>query len=214
MSHSNPADRAEYMRQYRIDNAERRKEYQREYYRKNREQILEYSKKVGAERKESGYYVEWREKNREHRREWYVGYKAKNAEALKAYRDEWYEANRQEILERRRIARTNDPISDRLGKLHRRSAGVETCSPVTRAELDLIPDFCQICEVDAEELDHIVPVSRGGCSALHNLQWLCAWCNRSKKAKLMHEYLSEDEYADWAERTHSLGCHHAGGDSK
>lgn len=50
---------------------------------------------------------------------------------------------------------------------------------------------CQICGASIEkepnlllEIDHIIPVSKGGLTAENNLQTLCWRCNRSKGAKL------------------------------
>lgn len=37
-------------------------------------------------------------------------------------------------------------------------------------------------------LDHIVPVSRGGTNALHNLVTACLGCNSAKHTKSLHEY--------------------------
>jgi predicted restriction endonuclease len=49
---------------------------------------------------------------------------------------------------------------------------------------------CKICGVSVSneptlllEIDHIVPISRGGLSVEENLQCLCWKCNRSKGAK-------------------------------
>ena len=49
---------------------------------------------------------------------------------------------------------------------------------------------CQLCGASRYdepnlllEVDHIVPVSRGGKTVLDNLQTLCWRCNRSKSAK-------------------------------
>ena len=41
------------------------------------------------------------------------------------------------------------------------------------------------------ELDHIVPVSKGGTDTLQNLQLLCRRCNRSKHGNL--EYFPADQ---------------------
>lgn len=41
------------------------------------------------------------------------------------------------------------------------------------------------------EIDHIVPLSRGGSSSLSNLRWICSGCNR-QKGKMSHE-----EYLTW-----------------
>ncbi len=51
---------------------------------------------------------------------------------------------------------------------------------------------CQICSVSVEEqslllleIDHIIPVSKGGLSTSDNLQTLCWKCNRSKSDKII-----------------------------
>ena len=48
--------------------------------------------------------------------------------------------------------------------------------------------LCPCCgvdliEVNDYELDHIQPISKGGCNEYWNLQFLCAPCNRSKSDK-------------------------------
>jgi len=35
------------------------------------------------------------------------------------------------------------------------------------------------------EIDHIIPISKGGCTAEENLQTLCWKCNRSKSDKIV-----------------------------
>ena len=50
---------------------------------------------------------------------------------------------------------------------------------------------CQMCGISANntsnlllEIDHIMPISRGGITSMENLQTLCWKCNRSKGAKI------------------------------
>lgn len=50
---------------------------------------------------------------------------------------------------------------------------------------------CQCCGVSAHsekhlllEIDHIIPISKGGLTTEDNLQTLCWKCNRSKGAKI------------------------------
>lgn len=64
---------------------------------------------------------------------------------------------------------------------------------------------CSACGVDtpevlrgthalnAPEVDHIVPLSRGGNHSYENLQCLCKSCNSSKGAKLMSEWLPAND---------------------
>jgi len=49
--------------------------------------------------------------------------------------------------------------------------------------------LCVACKQSENlEVDHIVPLSRGGSNDLENLQLLCATCNRSKGTKTMEEW--------------------------
>ena len=50
---------------------------------------------------------------------------------------------------------------------------------------------CVICGVRNEiEVDHIVPISRGGRHDIDNLQPLCKYHNRDKGTRTMKEYLN------------------------
>ena len=48
-----------------------------------------------------------------------------------------------------------------------------------------------VARVDTVELDHKIPISRGGTGMLDNLQVLCWWCNNSKRAMTHEEYITE-----------------------
>lgn len=50
---------------------------------------------------------------------------------------------------------------------------------------------CEICKISLwhrRQLDHIVPLSRGGRHTLSNIQWLCPSCNWDKKDRLLYPY--------------------------
>lgn len=50
---------------------------------------------------------------------------------------------------------------------------------------------CRVCGSPKRlEVDHIIPVSRGGSDDIENLQPLCLKCNRSKSAKTMDEFMA------------------------
>lgn len=44
---------------------------------------------------------------------------------------------------------------------------------------------CSECPADADTVDHIVPVSKGGTNDLGNLRAMCRPCNSKKGAKLI-----------------------------
>lgn len=54
---------------------------------------------------------------------------------------------------------------------------------------------CQICGKNKHddgvklEIDHIIPVSRGGSDNINNLQTLCFECNRGKSDKILHNHI-------------------------
>lgn len=53
---------------------------------------------------------------------------------------------------------------------------------------------CQICGKTLKdgvklEVDHIIPVSRGGSDNLNNLQTLCFDCNREKSDKILNNHI-------------------------
>lgn len=166
-------------------------------------------------RKHREYQRAYRERNLERLRERRRDFAASDAERSREY----HRKHRDRLLEYKRDWRRQNPdyktdgqhqIEQKLASARHRSPKRLTCPPVNSLEFASLAWECRICGGPAETLDHIVPVSRGGCAALHNLQWLCANCNHRKINKLMHEWLDEDEFMAWAERTHSGGCVHAG----
>lgn len=108
--------------------------------------------------------------DREKRREYFREYTAKNKEKLFALSAKW--------------ARENRNKRNRLQQLRRGSGSI------TQSEWDSLfvraGRMCAACGgTEKLQVDHIVPISRGGRTELGNLQILCRRCNISKGARLM-----------------------------
>lgn len=95
-----------------------------------------------------------------------------------------------------------DPAKYRLERLaiaHRRRARKRAVGG-TFTRVDILDLYkrqggrCVYCSVDLQhryEVDHIIPVARGGSNWPSNLQLLCRPCNRSKSHKLPDRFAAE-----------------------
>lgn len=99
----------------------------------------------------------------------------------------------------RRAGRANNPSRQARKALIRGSAHVERFSPLDVLERD--GWACKLCGIDtpkslrgttnhnAPELDHIIPIAKGGPHSISNTQCLCRSCNALKSDLLMDEVL-------------------------
>jgi len=101
-----------------------------------------------------------------------------NADHDRAYNRRWYEENKAHVFEKSRRRRAL--VLDR------------TIVPFTLAELEAhVLSFacqCVYCGLAYEELDHVIPLSRGGEHSLANIRPACRSCNRRKHAKTPDEW--------------------------
>ena len=118
----------------------------------------------------------WREANREesrrHRRESYFRNRDKNLAAMK----EWAQKNAAKVRNYQHV---------------RRERAVQNgIFYITDKDLNrLVASPCAECgSTDRIEIDHIIPISRGGTHGIGNLQPLCYDCNRSKRSLLTIEW--------------------------
>lgn len=157
-----------------------KKAYNQRYFQKNKQQISERSSAYKKEwvknnpDKRRLYETKWREQNYEKvQQQWKRTY-LKRREKILAYTKEWRKAN----PDHGRMYR------DRRRGLERDAFGSYTPSEV-RAVFKRYKDRCAECGLTERlELDHIVPISKGGCNFSYNLRPLCFSCNRSKNASL------------------------------
>lgn len=112
-----------------------------------------------------------RERHNRKRREW----AASNADKNREIKRRWYENNKHKL-------RASWAARDALD---RNAEGSHTQEDIN-CRLVLQRYRCALCQVSLKaryEIDHIVPLSRGGTNYPSNIQMVCPSCNRSKGAK-------------------------------
>lgn len=127
-------------------------------------------------------------------------YRARNVEKVSAYGKAYFQANRERFREWAKQSRQRRP-ERRRAEFHSwraRAAGVS--GSFTEAEWLALLDACNwscvrcgrhVSDLEsiypgreiALEVDHIVPLSRGGSGAIDNIQPLCSGCNNQKRAR-------------------------------
>lgn len=167
----------EYNSEYRRKNRPKLLQHHRQYYAANRE-IISYRSRI----RYSLHRDEILERNRvrywqdiEARREWGRAYYQANKEKIQQSNLRWRLGNWDRLLE-----------SIRRGKARRRAA----CGSVSGSEWLAIvkkqKGRCADCGKKRKlEMDHVWPVSKGGCAFAFNMAGRCAECNRRKSNKIL-----------------------------
>lgn len=134
---------------------------------------------------------EYRRKNPERAKAWQARNKAKNGDKIRARAKAYYRANKERCIAWVKENRKKNPERTRElargWQAKRRALKAGGVSAVETAEwFKAQPKVCHWCGVKCAknaEIDHIIPISRGGEHQLRNLCVACLPCNRSKHAK-------------------------------
>lgn len=157
----------------------------RAYYLANREAYLERAARHYAANPEAKKAYA-----REHRKTYDVG--AVRERRLKQSRER-YHANPD--YERARSRRYYEANYDKwLDYVHARREQTGTASPEVQSFIrDIRTQPCAYCGSEENiEVDHVVPLSRGGLHSSDNLVPACRPCNRSKGARTLDEWSGRD----------------------
>jgi len=178
---------AERTKRWREKNPERAKEIQERYTQNHpgkRQEISRnfYHRNAESEKKRS---VEWR---------------IKNLDKARAHNRKSWHKNREVNLQRKKVWNQNNKDKI-LEKEHRRRALVNNCTTykITKKDLRRIKRGpCMACgSTESIQMDHIIPLSRGGSHGIGNLQPLCKPCNISKNARFMTEWRKSVGKKEW-----------------
>lgn len=170
----------------------------KKYFLLNKQKILSQNKKWADQNKEhsSIYQKEYHEKHRDARLKRNKERYADNKDRIQAKNKEWLDNNKERFKEyQKKYGKTE--IGKRVFQKakHKRRAvkygvGYELFSAIEIFERDNYicqrcrcktrPDFKSPYHPNRPQLDHIVPLSRGGCHSKINTQCLCRQCNMEK----------------------------------
>lgn len=120
----------------------------------------------------------WREANKEHLCVSKIAWRLKNADKIKQQAATWAKQNKAIVchLARTRRARKSN------------AAGFASVDAV-KARADYYGNKCAYCKrKQAEHIDHVIPLVRGGTNWPANLRPACASCNTSKGSKSLTEW--------------------------
>jgi 5-methylcytosine-specific restriction endonuclease McrA len=154
-------------------------DYMKAYYWRNREVVAarvlayHYENRELANAKRRANRIKNLEKQMEHSRQW----QKNNPEAAKAIKKNWNHKNRQ-YLSAKEKERADLKKSGNVPLEFIRQLQTQPCA------------YCGNFISGKMQIDHIVPISKGGLHTLDNLASACKPCNQSKSNKFLHEWLA------------------------
>lgn len=135
---------------------------------------------------------EWRTANPDYQREWREAHPGYAAERLA----EWQAANKERMAEhyaayyqRNRVARDAKDRNRRA--LRMQAEGTHGLRELQQMHEDQ-GGLCAYCETplnNGYDVDHMIPLVRGGCNDWTNLALACATCNRRKGSMTAEEFV-------------------------
>lgn len=126
-----------------------------------------------------------------------------NRDKVRKLNRRWYLANRERARAKAAEYQKQHPdqVNEYSRRRHAKKKGVSVAA-IRQEDLSSLllaqGGRCRYCKAMLgrdKELDHRIPISRGGAHALENVCWACRDCNRRKGVRPESEFLSELEAA-------------------
>ncbi len=150
------------------------------------------------------YYI----KNQSKVKETVRKYRLENPEIIRKRKADYHKRNKDKIIMKVSEWQKNNPERVKLqrklfGKRHRQEMNMRAAQRrarirnngvffVTKKEIKkLYASPCFYCGADAEHIDHLIPISRGGRHSIGNLLPACANCNHAKSNKFLAAWKRE-----------------------
>lgn len=176
-----------YKEQYRAHNERAKQKYKEDA--SFRQACLDRAKKWADQNRDKylSYQRDWYQKNREAQLEYC------RARYIKNMQDPAWLAKERE---RKRMEHIKHPERKRSAVRRRRARAANAQGSHNANDIKRILEsqggvcvYCKSSLDDGYEVDHVVPLSRGGSNSPENLQCLCPSCNGSKWARTHEEFL-------------------------
>ena len=170
-------------------------------HKKNQETPCETCRNYWAE-----YQKEWRLKNADKSKAMTKTWRINNPEKVKKIKNAWNEANREKYKKSIKASRAKNPdLYSEMGRSKtRRRRAMQKLQKVenytTQHVLDLYGSLCHLCGTGIDlqatrqcgkkgweyglNIDHVIPISKGGSDTLENVRPAHAVCNLKKGAKV------------------------------
>lgn len=178
-------------KQWKKENYARALGHNKKWNARNQEKIKQASRAWSRNNKErmAELQREWRKNNRERAKETDRIYREKNSEKVKENQRKTREKHGDKYRATEREFRRQHPEISRQQCAVRRARinGASVCD-LTRSQWELIKAHfgycCAYCGIRPQrlEMDHVIPLSRGGNHTVSNVVPACGSCNRKKHA--------------------------------
>ena len=158
------------------------------YYKENREiylkRTLEYARK--NRKKKQAYYSVYYKKNKDYINHKNRKYNHENQEKVNEYYKEYRQTDKgKEVAYNRDLKRRSNKNNVDFTKVERKKMLDEANWKCQKCNIKVHDDRISYNSPNKANIDHIIPISKGGTSEPSNLQILCRLCNLKKADKVL-----------------------------